>query len=100
MLVKNAERLIDSLDIDQTLRALCRRTLNPSSHNIHGRGMIFITKTEDEGEIMYSYIISDTHFEHGVWVDKGARRGGTVSKQNAVELLAYYGDYQTVKVYP
>jgi hypothetical protein len=97
----NAERLIDALEIGGMLTALCRRTLNPAKHNIMGRGMIKISKfTDDEtGEIIYNYTISDTAWEHGVWVAKGGQRGGTVTREKAIKLLAYYGDYKTVKIY-
>jgi len=96
----NAERLIDDLEPSETLTALCRRTLDPAKHNIHGRGMISITKIDDPNEgIIYCYTISDTHKEHGIWIARGGQRGGVVSREKAVELLAYYGDYRTVKKY-
>jgi hypothetical protein len=68
--------------------------------NVMGRGVIIIYRNASvHPDEEYSYKISDTVWEKGVWKAQGAWRGGAVSRKEAVELLAYYGDAKTVRIW-
>ncbi len=91
---ETAIRLINMLDgvVKSTLIVLG----NGKIPNVLGRGALVI-HISGNGEITYT--ISDTEYQHGRWVIRGARRAGAIYREQAIELLTAYGDSKTARYY-
>jgi hypothetical protein len=69
--------------------------------NVYGPGLLVIQKrtlSEHPLEEVWSYSISDTHKEDGIWEPKGGQRGsGDITAEKAKTLILAYANLKTME---